>query len=72
MYRVTERENYGFRNSGALAIKTWGNHETLMIAPLLSGTGSFSNALMLAAFFYSAKIPEPLSWLHSYVLQEKL
>jgi len=55
-YRVTHRENYGFRNSGASAIKTWGNHETLMIAPLLSETSSFSNSLMLVAF-YSARSP---------------
>jgi len=55
-YRVTHRENYGFRNSGASAIKTWGNHETLMIAPPLSETSSFSNSLMLVAF-YSARSP---------------
>jgi hypothetical protein len=54
VYQVTHRENCGFRNSGASAIKTWGNHETLMIAPPLSQTSSFSNAPMLGVLAYSA------------------
>jgi hypothetical protein len=62
VYQVTHRENYGFRNSGASAIKTWGSHETLMIAPPLSQTSSFSNAPELGAWPI-----QPLSCLHSYV-----